>query len=62
MDDAPRRSVNEAAPLLSGSKAKAKSKAKSKSKSAGAWKRAVADDGRVYYYNAVTKETSWTKP
>lgn len=26
------------------------------------WKEARAGDGRVYYYNTVTKETQWTKP
>lgn len=26
------------------------------------WKEARAPDGRIYYYNIVTKKTSWTKP
>lgn len=26
------------------------------------WEEAVADDGRVYYYNVRTQETSWEKP
>jgi hypothetical protein len=26
------------------------------------WREAKAPDGRTYYYNAVTKDTSWTKP
>lgn len=26
------------------------------------WQEARAPDGRTYYYNAVTKETTWTKP
>lgn len=26
------------------------------------WKEATAPDGRTYYYNVVTKETTWTKP
>lgn len=29
---------------------------------AGVWKQATAPDGRVYYYNSATKETSWTVP
>jgi pre-mRNA-processing factor 40 len=27
-----------------------------------AWREATAPDGRVYYYNAQTKATQWTKP
>ena len=26
------------------------------------WQEATAPDGRKYYYNPVTKKTSWTKP
>jgi len=26
------------------------------------WKEAVAPDGRKYYFNSVTKQTSWDKP
>jgi hypothetical protein len=26
------------------------------------WRPQKTADGRVYYYNAKTKETSWTKP
>jgi hypothetical protein len=28
----------------------------------GLWQEARAGDGRVYYYNTVTKATQWTKP
>ena len=28
----------------------------------GSWQEARAEDGRVYYYNKVTKKTTWTKP
>eukprot|EP01114_Cavostelium_apophysatum_P013991 TRINITY_DN3507_c0_g2_i1.p1 TRINITY_DN3507_c0_g2~~TRINITY_DN3507_c0_g2_i1.p1 ORF type:complete len:187 (-),score=40.69 TRINITY_DN3507_c0_g2_i1:441-1001(-) len=28
----------------------------------GEWKEAAAPDGRKYYYNTVTRVTSWTKP
>jgi len=30
--------------------------------SEGVWKEAKAPDGRIYYYNSKTKETTWTKP
>lgn len=30
--------------------------------SAGTWQEARHTDGRVYYWNTVTKETRWTQP
>jgi pre-mRNA-processing factor 40 len=27
-----------------------------------AWQEARTADGRIYYYNSVTKATQWTKP
>jgi hypothetical protein len=32
------------------------------SQNVGEWRQAVAPDGRIYYYNTVTKKTSWKKP
>ena len=29
---------------------------------AGLWQEARNSDGRVYYYNTITKATQWTKP
>ena len=26
------------------------------------WKEAVAPDGKVYFFHAITKQTSWVKP
>ena len=28
----------------------------------GHWKEATAADGKLYYYHAITKQTSWSKP
>src|SRR5690606_26103937 len=28
----------------------------------GEWKEATSSDGRIYYYNTVTKKTTWEKP
>jgi pre-mRNA-processing factor 40 len=30
--------------------------------SPGLWQEARNSDGRVYYYNTITKATQWTKP
>lgn len=29
---------------------------------AGTWQEHRTPDGRIYYYNAITKVTQWTKP
>jgi len=32
------------------------------SNDSGEWKRAISNDGSVYWWNTTTRETSWTKP
>jgi hypothetical protein len=49
-------------PVVDDTTAKKKKKKKKKKKLPANWKKAKSGDGKIYFFNTVTEETTWTRP